>query len=421
MTEVSTAPIAPYVHRAATLEFARRRLTFATSHGLFSSHQVDVGSQLLLRTLEPVVAERGAEGARVLDLGCGYGTLGAALATMPGVASAHLVDRDALALDFARANAQQNGVEDRVTVAPSLGLDEVAASDGYDLVVSNVPGKAGEPIIRAMLLGMLGVLAPDTGNGGGLAAVVVIEPIRDLVATTLARADIEVTLRRDTADYSVFHYRPAATPASVASLPRPVDGFASGLYDHGSVSFENAHDVEVTIATVQSVPGYDRVDTTEIAVTRRMPPARRAAHVLISNVTQGYLAAWLLPTHADARFILVDRDLLALRTARRTLLTLGCAEDRVELRHVGACNASTLRDAQADLVVGALREDAGAPAVEAEYAALLGALAPGGHAVLAGSSTAVTRLLALPLPAGLRASRTRHRGTSVLEVIRAAG
>lgn len=409
MTEVPFAPIAPYVHRDATLEFARRRLTFATSHGLFSSHQVDVGSQLLLRTLEPVIAGRGADGARVLDLGCGYGTLGVALATLPGVASAHLVDRDALALDFARENARRNGIEAHVTVAPSLGLDDVAASEGYDLVVSNVPGKAGEAIIASMLLEMLGVLRPD-----GLAAVVVIEPIREFVASTLARAAVEVTLRRDTADYSVFHYRPAAG----ASFPVPADGFARGLYDHGTVSFEDAHDVEVTIATVQGVPGFNRVDTTEVAVTRRMPPARRAARVLISNVTQGYLAAWLLPVHAEARFILVDRDLLALQTARRTLLALGCADDRVETRHIGACDASTLQDAQADLVVGALREDAGAPAVEAEYAALLGALAPWGHAVLAAGSTAITRLLALPLPAGLKASRTRHRGTSVLEVTR---
>ena len=54
---------------------------------------------------------------------------------------------------------------------------------------------------------------------------------------------------------------------------------------------------------------------------------------------------------------------------------------------------------------------------------LIGALAPGGRAVLAGSSTAITRRLALPHPPGLpglKASRTKHRGTSFLEVARPA-
>ena len=226
------SPIAPYVHRRVPLDLGGRRLEFATCLDLFSSHQVDVGSRLLLRTMEPVLAERDTEAsARVLDLGCGYGALGVALATMPAVASAHLVDRDALAVDFAAENARANGVE--VTTSVSLGLAEVLRDTPearYDLVASNLPGKAGAAVLSSMLLGALGVLAP-----GGLVAVVVIEPIRDLVASTLAREDLEVTLRRDTADYSVFHYRPAAN----ASFPPPTDAFAAGAYDRGTLPFED--------------------------------------------------------------------------------------------------------------------------------------------------------------------------------------
>ena len=407
MTEVP-APITPYVHREATLDCGGRRLTFATSLGLFSSHRVDVGSHLLLRTLEPLLEAR--EGLRLLDVGGGYGTLGVALATLPAVASAHLVDRDALALDFARANAHRNGVEARTTFGASLGLDGVPEAARYDLVVANVPGKAGDAVIASMLLDMLGVL-----DAGGLAAVVVIEPIRDLVAATLARPDVEVTLRRDTADYSVFHYRSAD-----ASTPRAVEGFASGLYDAGTLTFDDAGGESVTIDTVRGLPGYDRLDHTDLALMRRLPRVRAGTRVAISGAGQGVVAASVLRAQRDAHFLLVDRDLLALHATRRALLALGGDEERIETRHLGACDAASLHDAVADLVVATLHEDAGAAAVEAEYAALLGALAPGGRAVIAGGSTAITRLLARPLPASMTASRTRHRGTSILEVTRAA-
>ena len=409
---VTTPPIAPYVHRRVPLDVGGRRLEFATCLDLFSSHQVDVGSRLLLRTIEPVLAARGSTGgARVLDLGCGYGALGVALATLPAVAAAHLVDRDALAVDFAAENARANAVE--VTTALSLGLAEVlrdAPEARYDLVVSNLPGKAGATVLSSMLLGALGVLAP-----GGLVAVVVIEPIRDLVASTLSRDDIEVTLRRDTADYSVFHYGPAAG----TSFPPPAEAFDAGVYDRGALPFEDANEQPATITTVEGIPNYDRIDVIEAALTRRIPRIRPGQRVLVSNVAQGYLAAYVRSAQPEAHVILVDRDVLALRTARRALLALGAVEDRVEMRVIGAWSEDSAADTNPDLVVGVLHEGGGAPAVEAEYSGLVAALAPGGRAVLAGGSTAITRLLAHALPPGCKASRTKHRGTSFLEVTRA--
>ena len=417
---MSTNPLPPHIHREVLLDFAGRRLVFATSLELFSSHQVDVGTRLLLRTIEPLLSGGSTEGARLLDLGCGYGPLGVALATLPRVAAVCLADRDALALDFARENARRNGlgadVEERVTFVASLGLDGVAAGGGeagYDLVAANIPGKAGEAVIASMLLGALGVLRP-----GGLVAIVVIEPVRDFVAGALARhhlsGDIEVTLRRDTADYSVFHYR----PTDGASFTAPIDDFAAGVYDRGTLTFEDARGEPASIPTVQGLPDYDRANRAEVALTRRLPNIPVDARVLVSNVGQGYLAAYLLSERPRARFLLVDRDLLALRSARRALLALGCVEGDIETRHLGAWDADAVSDANVNLVMAVLHEGGSAAAVEAEYVALVRALAPGGRAVLVGSSTAVTRLLACVLPAGMKASRTRHRGTSVLEVVR---
>lgn len=53
-------------------------LKFKTTHGLFSYQKVDVGTRLLINNLEVQRDES------CLDLGCGYGVLGIAMAKLSG-------------------------------------------------------------------------------------------------------------------------------------------------------------------------------------------------------------------------------------------------------------------------------------------------------------------------------------------------
>ena len=65
------------VLKTVPLKFSGVDLKLKTSHALFSSHHVDEGTMLLLKTL----AQRGCVPTvgRVLDAGCGTGPLGLAL------------------------------------------------------------------------------------------------------------------------------------------------------------------------------------------------------------------------------------------------------------------------------------------------------------------------------------------------------
>lgn len=403
-----------YVSREVTLDCGGRSLALAVSLDLFSSHQVDVGTRMLLRTLQPLVPA----GGRVLDLGCGYGPLGLALATLPAVAGVDLVDRDALALGFARENARRNGLADpaRLHVAASLGLDDV--HERYDLVVSNLPGKAGEPVIASLLAGACAVLRP-----GGWVAIVVIEPIRLLVEAALAGMAVEVTYRHDTADYSVFHYRPtpAAAPAAIPSG----GAFAAGVYDRGTLTVEGARGGTLPCRTVHGLAHGDRLDPLEAALAKRMSILAGAGAretVLVSNPGQGVLPLYARSARPQARIVLVDRDLLALRNAHRNLLANGCPAADVEVQHRAWWEPGDASVAAvADLALAVLRERAGPRAVEGEYRGLAQALRPGGTALIAASSTAATRLLAAQvLPREFHAARTRHRGASIVTVTRAA-
>ena len=103
-------------HRPGEVRFCYggRELVFATDSGVFSRRELDRGTEVLLAALpEPVSGP-------VLDMGCGYGTIGVAVgARWPGLAVT-MADVNRRACDLARENARRNGVR-----------AEVLESDGY--------------------------------------------------------------------------------------------------------------------------------------------------------------------------------------------------------------------------------------------------------------------------------------------------
>ena len=94
-----------YFKKTLNFKHDDQTLQFRVSQALFSSYEVDAGTRFLLRTLEQLPM---ANVRRVLDVGCGYGPLGLTLAKLDKRRTVHLVDRDALAVDFSQQNANLN-------------------------------------------------------------------------------------------------------------------------------------------------------------------------------------------------------------------------------------------------------------------------------------------------------------------------
>lgn len=139
--------------------------TFLTQPGLFSPTDLDDGSRLLLEAL----AERGypADGDRVLDLCCGYGAIGA---TLGGLADVELIltDDDCRATTCAERTLAANDLAS--TVRAGDGVDAVAGP--FDLVVTNPPTHAGQPVTDSLFAGAAEML--DTA---GTLALVYSEPL----------------------------------------------------------------------------------------------------------------------------------------------------------------------------------------------------------------------------------------------------
>jgi 16S rRNA (guanine1207-N2)-methyltransferase len=395
----------PHFKKTVTLDHGGRRLELRVAQDLFSSHEVDVGTRLLLRTLAgPEHAWR----RLVLDLGCGYGPLGLGLAAAVADRVVHLVDRDALAVEYSRENAAANRL-DGVQVYPSLGYADVRAS-GFDLVVSNIPAKAGPPVIQQLLLGAAGLLAP-----GGLVAVVVIAPLREPVTAILEGSpQVEVVFRRATAGYAVFHYRFQEPPAAAPAPAGPGDGLA--VYERQQVSIGHGG-VAVRLRTAWGLPEFDSLGfaTRLVADAVLRPCGRPPETVLVLHPGQGWLPCLLWAAGPPGRLRLVDRDLLALRFSRANLLANGCPPERARVGHRVEPDRPWLQEAE--LVVAMLRPKEPPEATAATVRRLVAEVPGGARVVLGAGSTAITRSLAALDAAKLPfrvVDRRRAKGSSAV-------
>jgi 16S rRNA (guanine1207-N2)-methyltransferase len=115
-------------------------LNFMTDAGVFSKGELDVGSRLLLDALP-------ALSGGVLDIGCGWGAIGVAIAKANKQSRVTMVDVNRRALDLCRDNCQRNGVT--AEVIESDGMAEVLDRK-FDAIVTNPPIRAGKQVIYKM-------------------------------------------------------------------------------------------------------------------------------------------------------------------------------------------------------------------------------------------------------------------------------
>ena len=377
-----------------TFNYHRRSLRFRVSQELFSSYQIDTGTRLLLKTVSELAVSNSVR--KVLDLGCGYGPLGLALAAVEPGREVHLVDRDALAVEFTRSNAQLNGLSN-VKVYGSLGYDDLPDSD-FDLILCNIPGKIGRQAIGSLLLDARRFLQAE-----GIAAIVVVPPLAPFVDETLNRPEITRLLREEGSEHVVFHYR--FNDAYQASPADKKSAFDRGVYDRGQMDVDygaragkhvrsSERGRKFSIQTVRGVPEFDSLShQTELLLSglqKMLEKKKGIDQALIFNPGQGHVPVALWKLFSPLRMTLVDRDLLSLRAAERNLLANGCPREKFTLLHKPGLPAGEA--AIYDLILGALHDSEGAAAhyIVIEQAAAL--LVLQGEVLVSGSSTTITRL-----------------------------
>lgn len=385
-----------YFKKTVPLNFRKQSLVFRTSQELFSSHDIDQGTRFLLRT----IAEAGYPAAGyVLDLGCGYGPLGLTLKKLCPGSFVHMTDRDALALEYTSQNAVLNGLEG-VEVYGSLGYDDIRRN-AFDLIVSNIPGKAGEKVIAGLLKETRFHLTP-----AGVAAIVVVSPLDELAGGVLAETPgMEVILKETRSAHSVFHFRSGGKPATAENNPdalerepRRVDFQAShpgafewGLYERDRQVFRFSG-IDYTMQTAFGLPEFDSLDYRSEMLMKALAgqPRKDVLKACVFNPGQGHTAVMLWNLYHPQNITLIDRDLLALRYAGLNLRSNGCPAENINLFHQAGLSA--VSGGEYNLIIALLREEEGERALELTLRQASAGLSGAGTLLVTAGSTAIARL-----------------------------
>lgn len=99
--------------------------------GVFSHRRLDLGARALLETIDVRAGER------LLDVGCGAGTVGLAAALRAEGVAVHAIDSNIRAVECTREGAALNGIESLTAALTADG--EVAESGTFDLACGNPP------------------------------------------------------------------------------------------------------------------------------------------------------------------------------------------------------------------------------------------------------------------------------------------
>lgn len=391
----------PYFKKNILLNINNHELQFRVSQSLFSSQDIDLGSKHLLKTITE--APPGQCG-KILDLGCGYGPIGIALKIMYPSSNVHMVDKDALALDYSNQNLALNNILGAHVYA-SLGYDDIKDKD-FDIIVSNIPAKVGIKVLTHILKDARFYL-----NLGGQVKIVVVDAIGDYVSDELNDPNIHILFTKRWPGYRVFHYEFLLGNKQKVSP----QSFATGIYDRNEnhILYKG---LEFLIKTTYNLPEFDTISyESEVLLTQLLEyKDKHFDNILVFNPGQGYIPVALSKLTDIKQLYLVDRDIQAIRISKENLQSNRFQTNAITTLHqVGISSQDKI---MFDCIVGILSEDEG-PSVHAMYLhEAVNKILPGGLVIFAAGSTAITRLESVLKKERMLLVRERKRfkGKSVL-------
>lgn len=124
-------------------QYREHQITFISDIGVFSKERVDYGSRVLLDSMNIMDSQK-----TLLDVGCGYGTLGISLKKEYPWLNVEMVDVNERAVGLANQSIKYNEL-DNIKAYMSYIYEHV--SNQFDIVISNPPIRAGKKVVFEIL------------------------------------------------------------------------------------------------------------------------------------------------------------------------------------------------------------------------------------------------------------------------------
>lgn len=147
--------------RALKFAYKSIELTLYSDVGVFSKNEIDEGSIGLLN----VVTSQALSG-EILDVGCGYGTLGLTIAKLFKEVNVTLFDVNERAVELTKANINANHIDNANAFVASTY--QAVANNRFQTIVINPPIRAGKRVYYPLLVEALNYLT----DGGTLYFVI---------------------------------------------------------------------------------------------------------------------------------------------------------------------------------------------------------------------------------------------------------
>ncbi len=381
----------PYIFKTIATRFFGKRLLLKTSQELFCCNAVDAGSTLLLNSIIKEVSLSPSPG--ILDVGCGAGVLSLAMISKYPDASVVAVDRDALALAFTEMNCRDNGF--KITIVSSLGGARIF-DRSFDLVMSNIPAKAGVPVIATMLADF-----SRLAGSSGIAAVVIVKTLADFAEKIIRDAHGEIMFMQKTREYTVFHYRNMnhdGVNAALTPYMRTEMTWSSGFRTS-------------TLRTVHGLPEFDSPAFSSQLILDLLGKKTFSGSVLVANPVQGLIPLFLMAEYGDtiSDMHVAGRDLLSLAITEKNVLD---GTGRTLSTH--HCSTFHELDGSFDSIIVLYTKESVEGAHELLFDALSGLIAPGGLLYISGSSTCMHRFESIARKQCTKFADKKSRGFRVL-------
>lgn len=180
--------------RTLPLSLEGINLTLTTDSGVFSNKEIDEGSVVLLKSIIKTLDVKGT----VLDVGCGYGTLGLYIAKRYPETKVTMFDINERAVRLTCENAKLNNLTNTNVYVDSDY--QALPKHSFDLIVINPPIHAGKKVYYPLLSAARDYLT----DGGVLMFVIRKKHGAKSAADYLSDYYKEVTLIQKSAGFYVY-------------------------------------------------------------------------------------------------------------------------------------------------------------------------------------------------------------------------
>lgn len=155
----SASPDSPATIREISFRVADREFMVQAASGTFSASKLDPGTSVLLSKHEEF-----PDSGNVLDLGCGWGPISIAIASLQPDTKVWALDINARSLELATSNAARLGLSNFKAVT----AEQIPADLRFDAIWSNPPIRIGKAALHELLKTWL----PRLESGGRAMLVV---------------------------------------------------------------------------------------------------------------------------------------------------------------------------------------------------------------------------------------------------------